>query len=490
MMERANVEVSRHLDLLQPLRPKRGTFSRLFRKEDSNQYTDEELIAELNYGEALIDYALFTFLNGQSIMTLIRAAIKLNTAHNILKFCHEAYKGKINWQEERCRVTFEAGVLNAIGITNLILSNLPSSILKLLSLAGMTGDRDLGIAYLKRVSQMEDQPRIQWNYCMILGYTIYLEQMLGFGEGSSEWADEIAGKFLNLYPNGAVPLFLNARVALLRSEPRRAITLYHRCLAIQNDWKQIDLFCYFDLVWSYAILMDWNNASRYCQILMQSCTWGHAINMHLYACLKFMGNEKVKDDRVSDEVIEAMSRVEGLRKRYAGRSYPAEKFAVERAKKFLQRDHQMILPVFELFYVWNVFAMMKTDPNLLRPIVDRIDEKLLVVDTEGDREDKCVLLFLKGVSAKYLRDYASAVRSLNQAIQLGRDDRLQRTYILPHALMELGLVHKGMGDLKQSRSFIEQAKSHRSSKYLLEALVHLKAHSVLRQIDELESGMQ
>ena len=486
-MEKAKGEISRHIDLLQTLRPKRGALARFFGREDCNKYTDEELIAELNYGEALIDYALFTFLNGQSIMTLIRAAFKLNTSHNVLKFCHEAYMIKSNWKEDRCRVTFEAGVLNGIGMMNLILSNLPSSILRLLSIAGMSSDRDLGIDYLKRVSRMEDQPRIQWNYCMILGYTIYLEQMLGFGEGANAWADEVAAKFLSMYPNGAVPLFLNARVALLRSEPRRAVTLYQRCLAIHNDWKQIDLFCYFDLVWSYAVIMDWENASKYCSILMQNCTWGHAINMHLYASLKYMHNEKVNDARIGEEIRDAMSRVEGLRKRYAGRSYPAEKFAVERAKKFFIQDHRMLLPMFELFYVWNVFAMMRRDPQLLRPIINMINDKLQVVDKEGDLEDKCILLFLRGVCAKYLSDYQQAVASLNQALELGSHASLQRSYVVPHSLMELGLVHKDMGDLKQSRSFIEQAKSNRSPKYLLEALVHLKAHSVLRQIDELES---
>jgi tetratricopeptide (TPR) repeat protein len=491
MMEAAKTEVCRHLDLLQPLRPRRGfAIARMFGREDVNMYTDEELIAELNYAEALIDFAIFTFLNGQSILTLIKAALKMNSAYNILKFCHDAYKNKNNWKEIRCRDTFEAGVLNAMGITNLVLSNLPTSILKLLSLAGMSGNRDLGIEYLKRVSHMVDQPRIHWNFCMILGYTIYLEQMLGFSEYSgqmfSDWADEIATRFLNMYPNGAVPLFLNARVALLRSEPKRAIILYKRCLAIQNDWKQIDLFCIFDLVWAHAILMDWGTAAKYCDQLLQTCTWGHAINMHLFACLKWMHNMGDKDENVKEEIIECMSKVEGLRKRYAGRSYPAEKLAVERAKRFLANgNNQMTLPMFELFHVWNVFAMMKRDPQLIQAVVDMIDDKLKN-ENDMDLEDKAVMTFLKGVCAKYLRKFEESIDLLNHAMKL-QEASQEKSFVVPHALMEIGLVHKELGNLKQSRNLIEQAKTNKtSSKYMLEALVQLKAHSVLRQLDQLE----
>lgn len=263
-MENAKKQVQTHLDLCEKRRPRRANFaSRLFFREDYNSYTDLEMMAELNYAEALFIYAMLTFFNGQTIMTLIRAAFKLNTSYNILCFCYEVHKHKSNWTEEHCKYTFDAGILNAMGFVNLNLSNLPSSILKLMAIAGMSGDRELGIHCLTAASQMEDQIRNQLNYLFILGYNIYLEQMLGLGEGGTDWAEEVATTFLKKHPEGAVPLFLNARVALLRSDPRRALGLYHRCLDLKSDWKQIDLFCYFDLIWGYAIIEDWDNAAKY-----------------------------------------------------------------------------------------------------------------------------------------------------------------------------------------------------------------------------------
>ena len=252
------------MDFCEKRRPKRANFaSRLFFQEDYNSYTDMEMLTELNYAESLFLYAILTFFNGQTIMTLIRAAFKLNSSYNMLHFCYEVHKHKNNWQEEHLKYTFDAGVLNAIGFINLCLSNLPNSILKLMAIAGLTGERELGVKCVTECFAMTGHIRQQLSYCMILGYNIYLEQMLGLGEGGTDWAEEVASKFLQVHPNGAIPLFLNARVSLLRSDPKRALELYHRCLDLHSDWKQIDLFCYFDLIWSYAIIQDWKNAAKY-----------------------------------------------------------------------------------------------------------------------------------------------------------------------------------------------------------------------------------
>ena len=487
MMENAKAEVKRHLDFIYPKRPNRGNFYRFFGREDYNMYSDEEMIAEMNYAEGLFVYSTLTFFHSQTIVSLIKAAFKLHTAHGILQFCYDVNKHKTNWQEEHCRYTFEAGVLNGIGSTNLMLSNLPSSILKLLAIAGLSGERQLGLSLLKQVSKMKNQPRIQLTYIMILAYNIYLEQMLGSGDGGTEWASEIGSEFLSMYPNGAVPLMLNGRVSLLRSDPRRAMQLYDKCLQINTDWPQIDLFCYFDLVWCHAVTLDWENAAKCCTILRQKCTWGHAINMHIYASFKYMQNETVNDPAIKKEIATAMAQVEGLRKRYAGRTYPAEKLAIERSKKYFAQNGTCTLPAFELFYVWNVFSMLKRNPKLIQPIADMIEEKMSVGDEKRDLEDHCVLLLLRGVCAKHLKEYGKAIQSLTQVMELEDEACLKRSYVVPHSTIELGLVYIEMGDLEKGRYWVEKAKSCRSSKYLLEALVQLKVHSALRQIDELRA---
>lgn len=66
------------------------------------------------------------------------------------------------------------------------------------------------------------------------------------------------------------------------------------------------------------------------------------------------------------------------------------------------------------------------------------------------------------------------------------EKQLGKSYLVPHAYMELGLVYKNLKMISESRASIEKAKSTKS-KYLLEALIQLKAHGALKQLDAMES---
>lgn len=207
--------------------------------------------------------------------------------------------------------------------------------------------------------------------------------------------------------------------------------------------------------------------------------------MHQFASFKYMQNEIEKSPAIAAEISQAMAAVPELRVRYAGRTYPAEKFSVQRAEKFFQQNETCLLPAYELFYVWNIFSMLKRDSRLLYPIADRVERELESFDDEvRDVEDRCVLLLLRGVCAKYLKDYDKAIESLSQVVQLENEHSLKKAYVVPHSTLELGLVYKALGDMKAAKYWIEKSRSSRSSKYLLEALVQLKAHGAIRQISE------
>ena len=199
----------------------------------------------------------------------------------------------------------------------------------------------------------------------------------------------------------------------------------------------------------------------------------------------YMQNEKDQDPSVAAEISRAMETVPKLRVRYAGRTYPAEKFSLKRAEKYFAQQESCQLPAYELFYVWNIFSMLRRDERLLLPILTRVDQELEHFDEDKrDIEDKCVLLLLRGVCAKYLKDYEKALQSLTQVVQLENEASLKKAYVVPHSTLELGLVYKELGDEKEAKHWIEKARSSRSSRYLLEALVQLKAHGAMRQLTE------
>ena len=59
------------------------------------------------------------------------------------------------------------------------------------------------------------------------------------------------------------------------------------------------------------------------------------------------------------------------------------------------------------------------------------------------------------------------------------------TYIPPHAALELGYVYAEKKDLKNAKIWIERARSEYTS-FLVEALVHLRAHGAMREILDSE----
>ena len=198
----------------------------------------------------------------------------------------------------------------------------------------------------------------------------------------------------------------------------------------------------------------------------------------------YMENEKTQDPEIADEIAKAMELVPKLRVRYAGRTFPMEKFALQRAEKFFTQQQTCLVPAYELFHVWSIFPMLKRDQKLLQPIADRLDSELQNFDPKiRDFEDKCVLLFLRGVCARFQRQYDLSIECLTEVSRQENEPSLRKSYVVPHAMLELGLVLKEMGDLKQAKQWIEKARSGRPTKYLLEALVQLKAHGAIREIN-------
>lgn len=107
-----------------------------------------------------------------------------------------------------------------------------------------------------------------------------------------------------------------------------------------------------------------------------------------------------------------------LRKRYAGKTFPAEKFAILRSEQFFKKNQSCRAPAYELFYVWNIFSMISKDDNLLRPIHERLCRELEKIheNNEDDEDEKYTLYLLKGVTSKYLREHESAIECFNQIL--------------------------------------------------------------------------
>lgn len=113
---------------------------------------------------------------------------------------------------------------------------MPSRVLKLLSLAGFSGDATVAFECLKHVTtNLEETLRHSVTNLVILGYLLYMEQVFGGGMSKDDqvseiacihliftqllklWAEELSQKMLARYPNGAWPLLYAGRLMQVAS---------------------------------------------------------------------------------------------------------------------------------------------------------------------------------------------------------------------------------------------------------------------------------
>lgn len=73
-----------------------------------------------------------------------------------------------------------------------------------------------------------------------------------------------------------------------------------------------------------------------------------------------------------------MSLVPELRHRIAGKTVHLEKFVELRSYLFFAEGETMLLPILDMFYLWNIFPMIQKSPQLIQPFYEDVQQALLV----------------------------------------------------------------------------------------------------------------
>ncbi|RWS06370.1 tetratricopeptide repeat protein 39B-like protein, partial [Dinothrombium tinctorium] len=428
-------------------------------KNDVDKYTDSEVHAELVYAECQIMIGLLTFFGDQNIVSLIKAALKITSSNQNFKFCQTILNERTIWQSPEVKMHFESGVCNGIGIFNLVVSMMPKKILKLLTFVGFSGDKNLALEMIKRSTEIKEGLRSRVSAMSIQGFALYFEQLMGLCEIDSKWIDEITYDLKSRFPNGVFVLFFSGKHYLLKGEPDKAINEFTECIALQDSWKQIHNICNWDLVWCYALKNDWENAAKHAMILREECAYSPATNEYQFAVFKMMQMEYEKRSDLKNVIKDSIKSVVKLKKRYAGKTIPQEKFICTRAAQYAENEREPLVVLMELFYVWNVFAMTSDSKSLIDPLLQKIDNKLIELRSKKTINDEIALLTLvKGVLLRNLGAYDAAENCFKFMIEM-EDDIQRDTYIVPHSSLELGITHLKAGKYDQAEECLEKTKS-------------------------------
>ena len=276
-------------------------------------------------------------------------------------------------------------------------------------------------------------------------------------------------------------MFWSARTQQLHGNAKEAIVLFNKCKAAQDEVLGVHNVCNWDLLWSYAILGDWQNAAACAKQLSEKCNWSKATNLYQFACFQHMIMLEQDRPELLDEIREALKRVPEVRKRIIGRTIPPEKFAITKANAFLSGEEEMILPALELFYIWNIYGSAVRNPELLDPLLHKLETTMSPL--KGTNEQYFVLLLLRGVCLRNYGKFEEAIGCFREILE--QESSIQKvTYIPPHAAFELGLTLMNVNKYAEAREWLERARDHYTG-FLVESLVHLRIHGAMSKLKEL-----
>uniref|UniRef100_A0A4W6CIF0 Tetratricopeptide repeat protein 39B n=1 Tax=Lates calcarifer TaxID=8187 RepID=A0A4W6CIF0_LATCA len=479
-MDAAMMSLEESLQTCQRFRKKAGimeTLTSLWNRQPAANLTEEEMHAELCYAEVLLQKAALSFLD-ESIIGFIKGGMRIRNSYQIYKDCQAMVKVTKEMEKQKStHIHFRGGVNMGIGSFNLMLSLLPTRVLRLMEFLGFSGDRELGLSEL-REGATSNSLRSILSTLTLLMFHLYITVILGTGEGNLTEAEALLEPYTKKFPNGALILFYIARIALLKGNFTFAQEKFLACIAAQEEWRQIHHLCYWELMWAYSFEQNWTEAYRYADLLCKESKWSQAIYVFQKASiLSMLPEEEVT--KLGENVVELFRQVDGLRLRIAGKSIPTEKFAARKAQRYSSSNpnRQTITP----FYLNNHLFVTGNDVRVecILTTLEKAEEQLREdpKPSEYHLDDQCLIQLLKGLCLRQLGRLVQAEICFNHVLS-SESNIKHDTYLVPFTMYELGLLHKQKGDIDTAITVIENAKMNYKD-YNMESRLHFRIHAAL-----------
>ncbi|XP_071130835.1 tetratricopeptide repeat protein 39B-like [Mytilus edulis] len=454
----------------------------------TSQLKEDEIHAELCYAECLLLRALLTFVQDENLISFVKGGLKIRECYKVYKECNKILQ-KRNFADEKQKLHFESGVLMGVGAFNLMISLLPSKVMKLLEFVGFSGNKKAGLQALLKGT--EDLSSLRGPLCSIIliAYHTVVCYVLGLADGDIALAEELLKPCLNLYPKGALFLFFSGRIEEIKGNIDNALFRFEESIDSQQEWRQFHHLCFWELMWCHCFKGDWLMAMKYAERLCKESRWSKATYTYQKAAFLLMCDDQTEETKTHLHYL--FSEVPRLKQRIAGKSLPIEKFAVFKAKRVIEQDSTLVLPALELIYVWNGFSILGKKEELLNPVLEKVEKTLNdIVNSKDDRiyyaDDYCLALLLKGVCLKHKGSHFQAEQCFTEILTYEKKIK-QDTFLLPYATVELAMLFLLEERLDDVKKFLDRAKKNYKS-YLLESRLHFRIHAIRLQVNSMQSS--
>jgi hypothetical protein len=265
--------------------------------------------AELVYAESFLIKALLSLATDTNMVAFIREGLKIRASYSIFKYMYRflrvVYKeeGQEGFKNYNIDEHFISGVLFGNGAFNMILSMMPSKLLRLFEFIGFSGNRQFSMSCLETgakwpkrdTSQCYPEPkkgvpldktivpfsvkdgmagnRAFLSDLCLLTYHIVFSSMIQLPDSNLPLAGTMIEIQLKKYPKSFIFLVLKARLEQSKCNPDLAETQYIKVIDIQRDWRNLTHISYWDLGFCQAAQGKWENAAASFEVLQKESKW-------------------------------------------------------------------------------------------------------------------------------------------------------------------------------------------------------------------------
>ncbi|CAG9766937.1 unnamed protein product [Ceutorhynchus assimilis] len=454
------------------------SLGKMVKKTHYEQYTEMEAHAELCYAECLLLKSMLTFMEDETLSSFIKAGIKIRSCFNSYKDCQQILQ-KRHWENEKIKLHFESGVKMGIGTFNLMISMLPSRIIKLLEFIGFSGNKENGLTDLIEGYQLNGIRQILCT-TTLLGYNLIVMHVLSHKEGDIAICEKILRQQLKKHPDGVWFLFFQGRLEFMKGNLNESIKYYTKSWKSQDLWPQFHHVCFWELLWVHCLKCEWREALKFITILTKDSKWSKCLYSYQKAVIMIMMKGDLSREE-QDELDSLMKNVPRYKQRIAGKSLPMEKFAIKKSERYFSQNKVLILPVIELMFMWNLLKIMKTYSLAadIMKLIENAEKSLNSQQTKYDADNKALVYLLKGACLRHIGAPNQAIDYFERVISFQKE-LVEDNYLVPYAIVELALVEWYLGNKEKALLALEDAKKNYTS-YSCESRLHFRIHTAMTE---------
>ncbi|XP_045127818.1 tetratricopeptide repeat protein 39C-like [Portunus trituberculatus] len=361
-----------------------------------------------------------------------------------------------------------ASVSFGYGLFQLCTSLLPPSLLRLVNVLGLQGDRLAGLSALMFTRKSHDM-RAPLATLTLLWYHTIVRPFFAL-DGSKVKAGVEAAHLLlqeaqQSYSQSALFLFFRGRVHRLQGDITTALVAYRGALQVSPQ-RELQLLALHEVAWCHLLQLNWVHAQGAFANLKRESRWSKSFYAYISAvCLGAAGRE--------EECQQGLQEVPSLVRRT---NHALEAFLLRRAlksKNTTVNRNYCLLRAYELLYLWNAISSCSTQHRL--QMVEELQTMGQCDELEGLRH------LLLAAILDTMANTEEAMEHFRLSVQHGllNPDEM---CVPAFALYELGLLLSSSEEtLQEGKKCLEDVRDNYQG-YDFENRLNVRVHAALRSL--------